>query len=98
MQLRREGARLPMLPANSVGISQNGVVASSAALQRLDRNEEAFFGELQRMGAFDEPGGSRRRGDDDRGLANRVRWSEYRGRGLVYCPGDVLRRGEWVLR
>lgn len=104
-QLQREGARLPPLPVSVPGISASEApsreidIHESLAPQRVDRNEEAFFEQLQRMGAFNEPIGSRMRLNDDRRLANRLRWHEHRSHGRVYYPDGYVvngvRGGEW---
>lgn len=104
LQLQREGARLPSLPENVPGISasKSSSMSESLAPQRADRNEVAFFEELQRIGAFNEPVGSRRRMNDDRRLVNRMRFQVHRNVGLVYCPDNHavngVRGGRWSMR
>lgn len=105
LRLQREGARLLPLPEGIQGISASGdssreiSMNESLAPQRFDRNEEALFEQLQRMGAFNEPIGSRRRLNDDRRLMNRLQWYYHRSHGLVYFPDDNVvngvRGGEW---
>ena len=53
--------------------------------------EQAFFDELQKIGAFIEPLGQRvRRITADRAIVNRWRWIAYRKDGMVYHPGIGL--------
>ena len=102
LQLQREGARLPPLPANIPGISVGDGPLSTIHHQHSGEHEEAFFQELQRMGAFNDPVGSRRRLSDDRRLANSTLFHVYRNLGLVFRPSDLvvrgIRGGSWSMR
>ena len=102
LQLQREGARLPPLPANIPGISVGDGRLSTIHHQSSGEHEEAFFQELQRMGAFNDPVGSRRRLTDDRRLANCTLFHVYRNLGLVFRPSDHasngIRGGSWSMR
>ena len=102
LQLQREGARLPPLPGNIPGISVGDGLLSTIHHQNSGEHEEAFFQELQRMGAFNDPVGSRRRLTDDRRLANCTLFHVYRNLGLVFRPSDRessgIRGGSWSMR
>ncbi len=77
-KLQQNGARLPPLPAGtwrifgSEAFSFDGFMVESLDPRHPDRNRDAFFSELQRMEAFNEPMGSRRRLNDERRLAKRM--------------------------
>ncbi|KAM0806156.1 hypothetical protein BDR22DRAFT_958597 [Usnea florida] len=102
LQLQREGARLPPLPDDIPGISVGDGPLSTIHHQNSGEHEEAFFQELQRMGAFNDPIGSRRRLTDDRRLANCMLFHVYRNLGLVFRPNDHvsngIRGGSWSMR
>ena len=100
LQLQREGARLPPLPENILGVSVGDGSLSDIHHQTSGEHEEAFFQELQRMGAFNDPVGSRRRLTDDRRLANCTLFHVYRNLGLVFRPSALvsngIRGGSWL--
>lgn len=102
LQLQQEGARLPPLPDNIPGISVGDGPLSSILHQNSGEHEEAFFQELQRMGAFNDPVGSRRRLTDDRRVANCTLFHVYRNLGLVFRPSGHyvhgIRGGSWAMR
>ena len=102
LQLQQEGARLPPLPDNIPGISAGDDPLSSILHQNSGEHEEAFFQELQRMGAFNDPVGSRRRLTVDRRVANCTLFHVYRNLGLVFRPSGHfvhgIRGGSWAMR
>lgn len=90
-EVRPLGGREPFLGIDPIGAALEGYNETTYET----RHEQAFFDELQRIGAFSEPLGTRTRLNSDRAIANRRTWVRYRQAGKVYHPGGGGRPTGW---
>lgn len=90
-EVRPLGGREPFLGIDPIGAALEGYNETTCET----RHEHAFFDELQRIGAFSEPLGTRARLNPDRAIANRRTWVRYRQAGKVYHPGGGGRPTGW---